>query len=160
MDVERAFRSGPGQARIRELVAALDAMPRHELADGALAQTAWLNDDDNSDDVQVCALGALGAARELARAPGQAWADAAAGALRGLDGEDFWEVAHWAKRELGWPKRSAVRVQWINDEELADCEPPERWVRMRAWLVSQLGDPDPWRHPPTLEEIQDARWHS
>jgi len=97
---------------LRALLAALDAMPTKALAPDSL----------RTREGQVCALGALGAARGLD--------------LESLNPNDTAEVAE----AFGIARALAAEVVYENDERGPyERETPEaRWVRMRAWVEGNI----------------------
>ena len=110
--VASAIRGKRGQAFLREMLAALDAMPEKRL----IGHTLECDGD-------VCALGSVGRARGIA--------------MSELDPEDRRNVAH----VFGIAPAMAAEIVFENDEgcgywHLEDWE--ERWHRMRAWVVSNL----------------------
>lgn len=109
--VKSAFRGKRGQAFLREMLAALDALPvpmliAHDLeANGA-----------------VCAIGAVGRARgvDMARIdPGDAET------VAGIFG-----IATCMARE----------IVYENDEGFSQDSSIARWVKMRAWIKSEIRD--------------------
>lgn len=150
IDVERAFRSKPGQDRIRQMCVALDAMPVHELIAGELRDYGY-TDEDEPCHGQVCTLGAFAAYRFM-QADAELDFDHAVADLP--DENDQWLVADWMKRSLNFPFRMAQHIEWVNDEELGSGTPEDRWLRMRAWLQVQLSNPDPWRCVPLASEAR------
>jgi hypothetical protein len=108
--VASAIRGKRGQAFLSEALAALDALPEHELIPNNLvAEGAF------------CALGAVGKARGTD--------------LQGVDVEDHESVAHL----FSIPHALACEIMWENDEGNYLPETPSaRWVRMRKWIVSKL----------------------
>lgn len=122
--VKSAIRGKRGQAMLRELLAALDAMPVKELI------TEDLVDADGC----YCTLGALGAARGMD--------------LASIDAEDPHSVAE----AFGIPRALAAEIEYENDETpcypiggggWARETPAQRWVRMRAWVAKHLKDESP-----------------
>jgi len=109
--VANAINGSRGQAALREMLAALDAMPVRELVKGAL--------DDGE---RVCALGCLGRARGLE--------------MDKIDAFEPSEVAH----AFGIARCLAAEVAFENDDDFhlykRDETPAERWTRMRAWVAS------------------------
>ncbi|MBU9502883.1 hypothetical protein KTE68_22285 [Burkholderia multivorans] len=118
--VRNAIRGKRGQAMLRELAAALDAMPEKRLI------TAELQDADGD----FCALGVLGSVRGLD--------------LKGIDPEDREAVA----AAFNIAPALAAEIVFENDEngdhwdhalgERVFETPEERWTRMREWVRSNL----------------------
>lgn len=108
--VASAIRGRRGQAFLRELIDALDALPEKRLISNDL-----IHEDE------VCALGAVGLARGMG-------AEMAA-----LDPEDYDSVAAM----FGLPNALAQEIEWLNDEfHYASDE--ERFTKVRAWAVREL----------------------
>lgn len=108
--VASAIRGKRGQAFLRELLVALEAMPDKRLIT-----------EDLVCEGEVCALGALGRARKLE--------------MSRIDPEDYdgiadaFDIAPALVRE----------IEWENDECGSSRETPEeRWIRVRAWVRSRL----------------------
>lgn len=139
--VQAAIRGRRGQAMLRELVQALDALPEKRLARDALS----------TDDGEYCTLGALGRARGLD--------------LAAIDPDDREAVAS----AFGVAEAMAAEIMFLNDDEIEDftyvnfevvgpLRPWERrvqlrraynpraaevrWSRMRAWAVANLSKQD------------------
>lgn len=141
--VSRSIRGKRGQAFLRELLNALDAMPVKELVSGELEA-----------DGCYCALGVVGAARgkDLSR----------------IDTEDWEQLA----REFGVSESLAREIMWNNDEGIVDelrveveicgpvrphypdwgqrtktywlpdpSAPARRWRNVRRWVASQIKAP-------------------
>jgi hypothetical protein len=139
--VKQAIRGKRGQAMLRELAQALDALPEKRLAVGSLVTA----------DGEFCTLGALGRARGMDMAP--------------IDPENRDEVA----KAFGVSGALAAEIMWLNDDmddeyggyaEVEVCGPMRgwerhrqsvrlyrenaaevRWSRMRAWAAAQLQEP-------------------
>lgn len=107
--VASALRGKRGQRFIRELIAALDALPQKRLVKNALESGG-----------EVCALGALGRARGVD--------------LSALETTDYerlgstFDIAHQLAQE----------VMFENDEGLYIATPEERWRWVRDWADRQL----------------------
>lgn len=120
--VNRAIKGKRGQRMLRELLAALDAMPDKTLAADSLVTT----------DGEYCTLGVLGAVRGLD--------------LKSIDPEDSDAVA----RAFGVAPALVREVVYENDESEDGCHcvagkwtyqaetPAERWTRMRKWVERQI----------------------
>lgn len=116
--VDRAIRGKRGQAFLREMAAALDAMPIKELVPNELVRH----------DGQACALGAVALARGLDTAT--------------IDDSDPDEVAS----RFGIARSLAAEIAYENDDDSgwADDETPaHRWKRMREWVDDHLYPPSP-----------------
>ena len=136
--VASATRGKRGQRFYKELLAALDAMPKQEL---------YAEVFDSSADGSVCALGAL------ARAKGIDVKDA--------DPEDSeiasdlaiaLDVHSCLTREVIWQNDENYRYQSIrlehtklHGEHYAELleSPYDRWCRMRKWVAAQIKGPTP-----------------
>lgn len=107
--VASALRGRRGQAFLRELIAALDALPEkklivHELeVDGA-----------------VCAIGAVGRQRGID--------------MTALDPEDHEKIA----ATFDVAHALTCEIFYINDEELGRATPEERFLEVRRWAVSKI----------------------
>jgi hypothetical protein len=111
--VASAIRGKRGQKLLRDLLAALDAMPEKRLIA-----------DELVDGCGVCALGALGQARGMD--------------LSKLDPENASEVATM----FDIAKPLAKEIVFENDEAFYFNETPEhRWTRMRAWVARHIIEP-------------------
>jgi hypothetical protein len=106
--VASAIRGKRGQAFLREMLAALDALPAPRLIEGELAFHG-----------EVCALGAVGKARAMD--------------MSGIDVEDHERVA----RAFDIPHALACEIMFENDAWWRDT-PEMRFVRMRQWIELQL----------------------
>lgn len=108
--VNSAIKGKRGQAFLREMLTALDAMPEKRLVDGVLEESG-----------QVCALGAVGKARGLD--------------MSNLDPHDRETVAG----TFGIADALGAEIMYENDEAGFWEETPEaRFVRIRAWVVLQI----------------------
>jgi len=126
--VTSTIRGKQGQAFLREMLAALDAMPEKRLVASALEI-----------DGAVCAIGSVGKARGVD--------------MSEIDPEDYSTVA----ATFGISEPLAQEIVWMNDEstwwETDDAgkairegssfkpiTPEGRFRQMRAWVVSKLRD--------------------
>ena len=111
--VASALRGKRGQAFLKELITALDALPEKCLVAHELEK-----------DGSYCALGAVGKERGLH--------------LGEVDPENIERVA----RLFGIADAMAREIVWMNDEAAFSKKTPEtpeaRWGRMRAWAISNL----------------------
>lgn len=117
--VTSALRGKRGQAFLREMLAAMDALPKKELIA-----------DEMQADGSFCAIGAVGNARGIDMA--------------GLDPYDREAVAH----RFGIAPALAAEIMFENDDDFSfrsTSEPPEqRYARMRQWIKSHLIE---WEEP-------------
>lgn len=107
--VANATRGKRGQAFLRALLDALDAMPEKRLIADALEA-----------DGQVCAIGALGRARGIN--------------MSDLDPEDSAAVA--ARFDIA--DALAREIVYLNDDGGWDETPEQRWTRMRRDVASMI----------------------
>lgn len=121
--VASAIRGRRGQEFLRELLAALDAMPEKRLT---------ANDFQNEQG-QVCTLGCIGAARGVN--------------LTKYDPEDS-DHREALAGELGIAHQLVAEIEFVNDDFLYTETPEHRWERMRTWVAAQIGG---FSHPQTTE---------
>lgn len=110
--VASAIRGKRGQAFLKEMLAALDALPEKKLIQSDL--------QDEYDDGAVCALGAVGRARQMP--------------MSNIDPEDHESVAS----SFGIPHALACEVMWMNDDAWWRLTPEERFAMMRRWVESRI----------------------
>jgi hypothetical protein len=111
--VESAIRGRRGQAFLKEMLAALDALPEKKLIAGELVEQ----------DGAVCAMGAVAKVRGLD--------------MKGIDPEDAEKVA----LTFGIAEAMAREVAFENDDDwgASSTETPEhRFQRMHKWVESQI----------------------
>lgn len=108
--VKSAFRGKRGQAFLRELAAAMDAMPVKELIAGELI-------DAEGD---CCTIGVVCKARGLD--------------VSKIDYEEPEQVGGL----VGIAKQMAAEIEWENDEGGYHETPEERWQRMRRWVDRRI----------------------
>lgn len=109
--VKSAIKGSRGQAFLRELAAAMDAMPEKVLIAGEL-----INDEGD-----CCAIGVVCKARGLD--------------VSKTDPEEPEQVAGL----VGIARPMAAEIEFENDEGTWGSETPEaRWKRMRKWVEAQL----------------------
>lgn len=106
--VASAIRGRRGQAFLRELLAALDAMPVKRL----IKNEFWNG--------EACALGVIAQKRGLD--------------LISVDPDDYDRLAEL----LGIAHPLVQEIEWENDEALFHCTPEQRWHWMRSWVASKL----------------------
>lgn len=112
--VERALGGRRGQAFLREMLAALDALSEKKLISHELEQ-----------DGCVCALGSVGKARKLD--------------MSEIDPEDHDTVA----AKFGIAHAMACEIMYTNDSGAYRGETPEeRFIRMRKWIESEIRKED------------------
>jgi hypothetical protein len=108
--VERAIKGKRGQAFLREMLEALDAMPEKRLIADALI-----------DHGEVCAIGSVGVKRGVN--------------MEQLDIEAPEQIAE----VFGIAPSLVQEIEFENDEAGHYAQTPEdRWQRVRAWVVRQL----------------------
>ena len=110
--VASAIRGKRGQAFLRELLAALDAMPEKKLIAHDLIHEG-----------NVCAIGSVGVARGVD--------------LAALDPYDYDKIAE----VFGIAHQLVQEIEWWNDEGGYRDAPEARWSRMREWVASQIAEP-------------------
>ena len=111
--VTSAIRGKRGQALLREMLAALDALPEPKLIAYEL-----IDSDGN-----CCALGAVAKARAID--------------VTGIDPEDRYHVSE----RFGIAYALACEIAYWNDEGSIGPDTPERrFARMRAWVEEQIRD--------------------
>ena len=110
--VASAIRGKRGQSLLKELLAALDAMP----------EKALVTSEYETPEGEVCTLGALGKARGIE--------------MRGLDPDDY---DGWAKT-FGSAPQLIQEITYMNDECWRNETPEQRWTRMRNWVAKQIRD--------------------
>jgi len=109
--VASAIRGKRGQALLREMLAALDALPEKRLIENALVQ-----------DGEVCAFGAVARARGI----GEIDYDP--------DDDDPDIIAHL----FGVSRALACEIMYENDEGGWRETPEARFARIRRWIVHNL----------------------
>lgn len=111
--VTSAIRGNRGQAFLKEMLGALDALPQKRLIREDL--------QDEYEDGAVCALGAVGRSRGLD--------------MGGVDPDDHETVAKF----FGIPHAMACEIMWMNDEHWWRITPEERFARVREWVAGKIG---------------------
>lgn len=120
--VARAIQGKRGQAFLREMAAALDAMPVKELIAGEVV----------SPEGQACAIGSVALARGLD--------------VKKIDVTDADEVG----RTFGVARSLAAEIAFENDDDFARNSaetPAQRWARMRKWVAAQVSSATPKEKP-------------
>ena len=122
--VASAIRGKRGQAFLRELVAALDAMPEKKLITDALVTEApsFIPPEHAPSAPMVCAIGSVGARRgiDLAR----------------LDPDDYDNLAN----VFGIAHQLVQEIEYFNDEarRWSGETQEQRWQRMRDWAARRI----------------------
>jgi len=142
--VKRALEGARGQALLRDLVVALDAMESKRLYPGSFSTPAG----------EFCALGALAARRGTrvddlgdqedecdARQVGQRFGIARAMAAEIMYVNDEYAADLWRWVEVCGPMRPIDRHRRHVVRVPNDDHPAERWRNVRAWAVEQLKAP-------------------
>jgi hypothetical protein len=116
--VKQAICGRRGQAFLKEMLDALDAMPKKALIESDLI----------TDEGEVCAMGSVALKRGID--------------VYNVDPTDRREVAE----TFGIAPAMAAEIAYENDEGGWRETPEQRWTRMREWVVAQLktanGDSD------------------
>lgn len=108
--VASSIRGKRGQAFLRELIEALDALPEKRLIANDLVEEG-----------SVCAIGSVGLRRGVD--------------MSRVDPDDPYQVA----AAFGITHQLAAEIEYENDEAPPYNETPERrWERMRGWAIANL----------------------
>lgn len=121
--VASAIRGKRGQTLLKEMLAAMDAMPIKRLVADELESTDHVSCSHWGlhEATGVCAIGTVGSARGVDMAK--------------LDPEDYGAVA--STFDIAEPL--AQEIVWINDEAGFYKETPEqRFTRVRAWVAASI----------------------
>jgi hypothetical protein len=110
--VESARRGKRGQQFLREMLAALDALPEKKLITEELVL-----------DGQVCAIGSVGLARGID--------------MTKISAEDYDAVA----KTFGIAPALVREIEYMNDDAWYSDTPEQRFVRMRKWIESLIAQP-------------------
>lgn len=112
--VKRVIRSKRGQAFLREVAVAMDAMPEKALIVSELIDSRG----------QCCTIGVVCKSRGVD--------------VVGIDVDEPEQVA----KAVGISKQMAAEIEYENDEGCWGNESPEeRWQRMRRWIEKQIVKP-------------------
>ncbi len=120
--VASAIRGKRGQAFLREMLEALDALPEPKLITSELE----VRPEELGYQLResgVCAIGAVGKARGVDMGP------------EVIDATDPEDVAS----AFGIAHAMAAEIEWVNDDVGAQAETSEeRFTRVRAWVVEKI----------------------
>lgn len=111
--VQRSISGKRGQAFLKELLAALEAMPTKRLISGELQDKHG----------EVCAIGSVGAMRGVD--------------MGALDIDNPAQIA----KAFGIAPALVQEIEFINDDDFAywnRTEPEKRWELMHAWVKKQI----------------------
>lgn len=123
--VQSAINGRRGQSFLREMLAAMDALPvkrliAHDLARADLVSFShWGMIEAPS----VCAIGTVGRSRGID--------------MRDLDPEESEKVA----KAFGIAESMAREIVFMNDEAWWRVTPEERFTKMREWIVENISEP-------------------
>ena len=118
--VASAIRGKRGQAFLRELLDALDAMPIKRLIANDLVIDAPAFVPPEMASGNVCAIGSVGVKRGVD--------------MTNIDVDDYDRIA----KEFGIAHQLVQEIEFMNDEGAWGETPEERWTRMRKWVVKNL----------------------
>jgi hypothetical protein len=118
--VASAIRGKRGQAFLRELLDALDAMPEKRLIAHRLQASAPAFIPPEFATPRVCALGSVGLRRGIA--------------MDALDPEDFGAISD----VFGIAHQLVQEIEWMNDEAGWNDSPETRWHRVRDWCAENV----------------------
>ncbi len=108
--VASAIRGKRGQAFLREMLEALDALPEKRLIADNLIDSGG----------GVCAIGSVGLRRGVD--------------MSTLDPQDQETIAH----KFGIARQLAAEIAYENDEAGWNDTPEKRFERVRAWVIDQI----------------------
>jgi hypothetical protein len=116
--VASAIRGKRGQAFLREMLTALDAMPEKRLIAHDLQSPAFVPPEHGG----VCAIGSVGVARSVD--------------MTTLDVENYDAIA----ATFGIAAPLVQEIEFMNDDAWGCYRetPEEKWTRMRAWVAAQI----------------------
>lgn len=124
--VASAMKGARGQAFLKEMVEALDALPQRQLIADDLVKLSPDIEGKALEYPQVCAIGAVGLKRGVD--------------MSELDPEDYRGVAN----AFGIASAMAQEIVYVNDEMFYDYSPEKRWLHVRRWLLIEIKD---WHNP-------------
>jgi hypothetical protein len=153
--VKSAIRGRRGQAFLKEMLAALDALPQKRLIPNILQEAEWADDDETLVPVKngdVCAFGAVGRARGIEMP-----------AELDLDDDDPDDMAYEVQDIFGTSNALTREIMYVNDEcgmgrrvplpnipydkwsgfawTYLPETPVERFARVRRWVTAQINTP-------------------
>jgi len=108
--VDRSLAGKRGQRFLKELAAALDAMPEKKL----------IADELINAEGECCAIGVVCKTRNID--------------VTKIDEYDAEEVG----KLVGISRSMAAEIEFENDEHVRNENPEDRWIRMRKWVGEQL----------------------
>jgi hypothetical protein len=137
IDLQRALTSGRGQRWLRDIEAALLALPKHELSYENIVELGeWDDEGDTRKPVGVCAVGAVAAYQKVKA--GATWDQAFADLAESWDGErDCWETQQLGM-SIGLTRTVAWELAYQNDEMFESLNPSERHAAMLGWVRSHI----------------------
>lgn len=126
-NVDRALAGKRGQAFLKEMLRAMDAMPEKRLISHAMEVTEpYPKNDERVGD--VCALGSVAKARGIDMSRIDAL----------IESGDDDEVGRIVAKRFSIAEPMAREIMDANDDELGLETPEQRFVRMRAWIQKQI----------------------
>jgi hypothetical protein len=117
-NVDRAIEGRRGQAFLKEMLAAMDALPEKRLLSEVMQNSG-----------EVCAIGSVGRARGTD--------------MTKLDPENYeeWDFAGAVAQTFGIATPMAAEIMHINDIGIWHLEketPEQRFMRVRQWIVDNI----------------------
>lgn len=122
-NVERSLAGRKGQVALRELEAALTALPKKELIDGQLEDCEG----------NVCALGAVFRARGLATKEFRPVVE-----FEHTEDKEIYRANDAAIKALGIPRLVGLEIIYQNDDGWFTPNPAIRYERVLAWVRQQI----------------------
>lgn len=118
-NVDRSLAGKRGQAFLKEMLAAMDALPDKKLAAGIMQEQGG----------EVCAIGSVGKARGLDMS----------NLDRIIENEDYERLASAIAKQFGIAECMAREIMYMNDDRGPRDESPEqRFTAMRKWVESNI----------------------
>lgn len=135
-NAEMALKGKRGQQALRDMKAALGALPKRELIEGNLIEVK--RDEDDLDKIVgfegVCAVGAYALYKGQTPEQLRGWNRYYSG---GDDEGDCWSTSE-AGKAAGLTYTLAWELSQRNDETYSDLTPSARWWAMYGWVCSEL----------------------